>query len=90
MEQKINPILSVWEFYFPDRNIRQVKNLISHAVYKEANKIKDDDEHKRYMKRFGEWFTDNSPYFKAIGTGAYTVINCGTTYSWPVIATQLN
>lgn len=61
----------MYEFYFPQYNVRQRKLLIKHTDWYKASLIMSEKLRKHRMKELTkdkEWFTDESPLFKAIQT----------------------
>jgi hypothetical protein len=82
----------IYEFFYPDRNIKQKKILIPHEEYLKLKVLPDDSEEEEERKEGlltkltggMEWFTDKSPLFDAINTGT---INCNGTH--PVKITRL-
>jgi len=76
---------SIYQVYYPDRNVTQPKVLISHDDYIKVCDMPSDTEDEQLAKDKAmnrltngkEWFTDKSPLFDAIETG---VLNCNGTY----------
>ena len=63
---------ALYEFYYPDLNVRQQKVLWSREEYERHNSIEDEDEAKAYKRlQIGsyDFFLPGSPLFDAIETG---------------------
>lgn len=65
---------------YPDLGIKQEKLLIDHSIYLEYLSLPyETKEEQTYAKHWfkcrtkgKEWFTEKSPYFKAISSGEYS------------------
>lgn len=78
----------MYEIYFPELGITQYKLLIPHSDWKEAYMLSDKkwDARIKYLTKGKEWFTEQSPYYKAISTEVYDCNN----YRCKCIVKQLN
>jgi len=77
----------IYEFYYPDKKIKQKKILIPREIYDRYRAITDDDEAKKFLKQHTkgmEWFIPGSPFFNAIEIG---VVDANGKH--PVIVTKL-
>ena len=71
------PETMIYEISYPDFNVVQLKKLIPASVVAEYDAMPSDTKEeqsiaKSWLKRYTggmEWFTDDSPLFKAISTG---------------------
>lgn len=55
------------KIHYTDLNVTQYKNLIDHSIhekYKTYNRF-NKELAKKYIKQFGDYFTDESPLFLA-------------------------
>jgi hypothetical protein len=59
--------------FYPEVGITQKKTLIPHWMYHMGKSIKDKEARKVYFDGLGDYFTDESPLFFAMGTG---ILNC--------------
>jgi hypothetical protein len=67
----------MYEFYYPEYNVRQCKLLIPHSIWltyrnMPYSTVKEIEETESYLSSYTqgrEWFTDQSSYWKAITTG---------------------
>lgn len=65
----------LYEFYYPDKKVRQQKVLIPHVLYIRIMDLPIEDQDEELLKLSGgkEWFTDRSPLFDSITAG---VLSC--------------
>lgn len=65
----------VYEFYYPDLNVRQIKKMISHEDYLQAKELDEEarDVRLKELSAGYQWFTDKSPLHESISTG---LLNC--------------
>jgi len=67
-------ILGTYKIKYTASNTVQIKNLITHSDYLKGKMIKVKSERDKYYSQFGEnWFTNESPLFKAMKTGLMDV-----------------
>ncbi len=84
---------NIYEFFYPDKNIRQRKIMISHDAYLEYRNMKYDTdaqikrakEFLKYHTKGMEYFTDKSSYFDAIESGYVET----TTGKYKTIVTKI-